>query len=135
MSTFNLIGPWLFISMEPGPPEGFAEQIAVEARSGVNGYDMWKTGQRGRPFAVITRVDPPGATIAAALAAGRARYRQYEALVGQGPQVIVWANLPETFRVIVQNVRRLGLRPVVGGKGGLNNGQAILEVEWTLIAV
>lgn len=101
--------------------------LSVEARFGVDGVSMWKTGMRANPFPVFTSVDL--ATRAAALDL----YRLYEQQVGQDSVTITWANdVTSSLRYVVLAVRLISIDQLVKAVGGLNGGAVLLRCEWLL---
>lgn len=125
------LGDQLFISLTR-PPLGVMTQLDVHARTGVDGIEVWKTGDRGTPFQVLSVVD------CADIATATALLRTYEQMVGKDPVVLCWADQAFDGKVQVLSVEALENHPkrVLGGGGGLvANSTALLRCVWTLIAV
>ena len=130
MSDYQ-IGKERFITISD-PPPGAQEQIALEARGGVDGTFAWKTGRRGEPFTLTTFVD------LATLSDAGARLRRYEKISGGDAVIVRWAGFRMELKVIVLAVRAVvrGVRPTVISVGGrVNNSRATLTCEWDLISI
>lgn len=100
-----------------------------EARPGVSGYSVWKTGIRGERFTVTSTVDITNILV------GEQLYRLYEASVGQ-TLGMVWANIiivASSFHVV--SVRLVSLEKIIAPSGGIAAGGALLRVEWTLLPI
>ena len=127
------IGQFEFLDLE-GNPEQVKRQLTVLARAGVDGHTVVDEGRRGTPFVLRSRVDQQD------LAAGRATYGAYAALIGGDPVQLVWQDLDldgEDFQVLVLDVVQSRLHALAwGSAGGLNPpSRAWLECDWTLLAI
>jgi len=122
----NRIGTFDVISLTPRPPSA-TEQVVLETRSGSDGVAAWKTGVRGRPYAVTTVVD------ANSLANAQALCTQYEALTGTLVSIRHAGQLMP-FTVLVMQVDATPEK-IVKGFGGTIGGQsdAIVRAKWKLI--
>lgn len=126
----NTLGPFAFLEIM-GDPQFPTGDIDLVARPGVNGFALWFTGVRGKPFSLMSLVDAPTLGDAYDL------YDQYRFLIGAGLQALTWRNINMTSVSImfaVLDVRPLQIRQVAKFVGGLNsNPGAICRCEWTLI--
>lgn len=123
------IGTFDFQALEghPIPPTG---QPLVIARPGVGGVGIWRTGVRGRPFQMRSRVDMPDLAMAEEMAG------QYTTLVEQDPVVLEQDDIEFDYKVVVLGVARIACHVLVMSVGGINPpGRAWLEAEWQLIAI
>lgn len=131
MSVFS-IGPFAFISLDGVPPP-VCQQPEVVAHPGVDSLSVWRTGKRGRPFTVRSRVD------CASKAAAFALRKQYTEQIATGPHLMTWSDqllVSEQAQVIVLDVRPGQVQELLGSSGGLNPPSlGWLECEWDLILV
>ncbi len=122
------IGNFNFVSMSQ-PSLRPAQQPHIEARPGVNGVAVWKTGTRGVPFVVRTMVDvltPTGAVQLFAL---------YRNAILTEPMVFEFM-IPHDHPVLVLDVQPVPgeVSAVLIGVGGVNGlSQGICRAEWTLL--
>lgn len=107
-------------------------QLDVHARTGVDGIEVWKTGDRGTPFQVLSVVD------CADIATATALLRTYEQMVGKDPVALCWADQAFAGKVQVLAVEALEGHPkavLSGGGGLLGASRALLRCVWGLIAI
>lgn len=122
------IGAYVFLTMQP-EPIGAAQRLAVEARAGVAGVGVWRTGVAGTEFSVTTLVDVVDWSTAVALA------HNYRSMTAGGPYAISYGGVAMPYNVVVLDVRATAER-IVAGTGGLSGSSgATVKAEWKLIAV
>lgn len=112
--------------------EGKQQRLEIEARSGVDGQALWKTGRRGEVFQVESIAD------FADLGQAHSALRRYELLVGGDPTTMIYAGLTESFDVVILGVKPLPHYPkrILLGVGGLiTPAYAVLRCTWQLLAV
>jgi len=128
----NRIGSFQFISLM-GQPTDRAYEIEVITRKGVDGIAASRTGKRGKPFTLRSMVDAPDK------AQARSYVRQYRALIGEDPVVLVWSDLDmssELFHVLVLDVRPVVVTRVLNATVGLHSpSRGWVECDWDLIAI
>ena len=130
----NSIGDFQFIALD-GQPELIRQEIELVFRRGVNGAAFWRTGERGRPFRLRSRVDAQSKADAQAL------YATYKQLVGADPVTLVWSGLDYELRdgvqVVVVDVTQADCRSLAatGGTGLNPPSLGWLECDWELMAV
>jgi hypothetical protein len=127
MASYSSIGSHLFVRISdlPAPPQ---QQIELESRAGRHGLAAWLTGVKGQPFELTSWAD-----VANGLSAVQA-IGLYSALVGAGPQAVVYGGIPLAYHVLV-----LGVQPVevtstllnVGGNLGISHGLCVAK--WQLV--
>ena len=131
MAQVNGIGNFRFIRMSQ-PVLGYRRDLMFEARTGVNGHNVWDTGERGRTFTVHTATDVatyPGARALLEL--------YYDAQRSGDVFPVIWANLAEPRQVIIQAVEPINGTPrrIAGGVGGTYTAGIAtgwLEASWRL---
>jgi hypothetical protein len=126
---YNALGPFqmLFIKGEVVLPQQRSELIE---RPGVAGVGLMRTGRRGEPFALRSKVDAPS------LWDGQELLRQYELIVGGDPVYLVKDDIPYSDLFFVLAMRPLVCHALGGGIGGLNeDALAWVEADWELIAI
>jgi len=129
----NVIGQFEFIALHgsPVPPQ---EQLAVLSRPGVDGNAVWKTGERGSPFQLVSVVDAEDVDSAYSEAL------RYKKLIGKDPVELVKDGVEmETkfnYRVLVRNVEVIRIRATLVSSGGLvADSRAKIVCRWTLQAI
>ena len=131
MAQVNGIGVFRFIRMSQ-PVLGYRRDLMFEARSGVDGHNVWDTGERGRSFTVHTATDVDTYENA------RALLESYYAAQRSGQIfTVIWAGISETRSVIIQSVEPINGSPrrIAGGVGGTYTGGIAtgwLEASWRL---
>lgn len=126
--ALNSIGNFVFLKLE-GNPVGATENVSVQIRPGLDGFELWKEGNRGRPFPLLSIVDQVGMSIAQTTMAS------YRTLVGGNAVPLYWAD--EFFgNVNVLDVQQFDLFKVAAASGGfaIPSG-AVLVAQWTLLVV
>ncbi len=129
----NSIGSFAFIALygQPAPPVEQFDRPMV--RAGVDGVGLWKTGRRGRVFAMRSVVDTASLTAAGAL------WQGYRNSIGADPVALIHNGRDyggEGWLVAVMDVRQLKAQQVVTPVGGLNPPSlGKLTCEWDLIAI
>lgn len=125
----HYIGPFQFVVLK-GNPLLPTEQVELIQRPGVPGVGMLRTGVRGTPFTLLSKVDAPSVDDAHYL------IRQYESIVGGDPVQLVKDSIWYGPLCFVLAVRSVDVRAIVGGVGGLNEeSYAWAEAEWDLVAI
>ena len=128
----NLIGNFQFLALHghPVPPKG---QPQVLARPGVDGVGIWRTGERGVPFEMVSQVDMPD------MATARRVFKLYVESIEQNPVPLIqddYDYAAEGFNVVVLDVQERQRHALATSTGGLNlPSLAYLEAAWVLIAV
>lgn len=131
MSAFQ-IGDFPFINLSRAISRP-RERVSLERKPGVDGTTVWQTGKAGEPFTLVSSVNPPDITSADALLV------QYQALTGQSPVLVKWANsVLNNVKVLVLDVQPLdeGMFATLIGIGGITpgtNSLAMLYAQWTLL--
>jgi hypothetical protein len=116
-----------------GTPVGPQEFLEVLARPGVDGLAFWKTGIRGKPFTLRSKVDLVDLEQAVIV------FSLYQQLVGADPVGLTWGGIQfggygYAFKVL--DVRCLRAAAIAGCVGGLSPpSRGWLEAEWDLVAV
>lgn len=135
MSATFQIGDFQFINLSrhPGRPH---EHVSLERKPGNDGTTVWQTGKAGEPFTCISSVNPPD------VAAGESLLVQYQALIGQNPVAMKWANInQDAIRVLVLDVQPMdhGLFATLTSVGGVAaagaNTAGFLYAVWTLLPI
>lgn len=122
----NSIGDFEFLSMS-GAPELRREQVELIERAGVDGTALRKTGQRSRPFEVVTM------NYEASFQAAHNKMLQYKSLIGDDPQEWIRHSISEGTWFVV-DVKERELYAIFNAIGGLVGGeQACHVVSWTLL--
>ncbi len=139
----NSIGQYEFLVLDgfPYPP---TEQIAKPTiRPGVDGMALWRTGKRGKPFTMRSKVDQTTMQVA------RSLFQDYGFfLPGANAVSLVQNDIhydTEGWKVIVLDVKLVALYATAISIGGINapvdpdpdasTAAAWMEADWTLIAV
>lgn len=125
------IGSCQFVALH-GNPEGPRTLTELIARPGVDGVGLWDAGARGQKFTLRSGRDIANTS--------DAEYwlQTYRNLIADGLQDLVHADISyasEGWRVLVLDVRRVRVVPLLTGVGGFDLGGAWLEADWDLIAV
>lgn len=128
----NKIGPFQFLGIR-GPLAPLKEILSLDERPGVNGTEITREGEKGRPFTVRTWVDQ------ASYQDARNTFLLYLFQIGRDPVQMIRGgenSFAEGYRVIVLDVREVFIGTIVPGPGGLNAPSAgYLECDWDLLAV
>lgn len=129
------IGDFSFINISRPPGRPY-EQTSLERKPGNDGHTVWQLGKAGEEFTCLTSANPADVAAAVSLLA------QYQALIGQNPVTMHWANVSQdAIRVLVRNVQ-----PVDGGTfatltsvGGIappgSNTAGFIYAMWTLLPI
>jgi len=129
------IGDYAFLTLA-GHPTGLSEELEQVVRKGVDGTALVRTGRRGKPFQLTSRVDMPNK------AQARFLFDRYQLLQGADPvEVIVndinFNYLNCLFAVI--DVEPVDIFEMPNATPGLNTPGGtlvgIVEARWTLLAV
>lgn len=127
----NKIGPFSFVSLS-GPPQTPHERSDVIQRPGVNGTGFVKTGKKGEPFDVETRVDVADWATANAVAA------DYKRIVNAGTYDVIFAGVNYSsagVKFVVNDVQITSIKKMAKSAGGLNAGLAVITARWRLFSV
>ena len=131
----NQIDEFTFIDLA-GMPDVVKNQVAVLERHGVDGTTIVKTGKRGAPFTLRSKVD------AEDLAAGLQAFNDYTSLLDTDPETghpvdITYQDQDLStggLSFIVLDVKLAVLKAISGPSGGLNPpSRAWLECDWTIV--
>lgn len=133
MSSFA-IGDFEFINLSRAISRP-AEGVSLEVKPGVDGTTVWQNGRRGEPFQLVSSVN------AADIASADDLLVAYQALKGQNPVLVKWAN-----RVLACKVMVLDVQPIDGemfatltSVGGIfaagTSTAAFLRAVWTLLSL
>ena len=126
MPATSSIGNFNFIKLS-GNPEAIKMTIEVVERKGIDGFEAWNTGFRGREFVLESFVDQATQTKAQELMS------TYTRAVGT-TQRLTWEG---SFfgNVLVLNVSQLAAQRLASSTGGIAGGGALLRASWTLRTV
>lgn len=129
----NQIGDhrFLFLQGNPDPPK---EMPDLMARGGVDGVGVWRTGVRGKPFALRSQVD------CASMDEAREEFARYAQSIAQDAVALIqddYDYTAEGWLVVVLDVRETARHVQIRSTGGFFSPgpSAWLEAEWTLVAV
>ncbi len=129
----NFIGQHQFIVLAGNPVAPVEEIEGPIRRKGVDGLGLSKTGKRGRPFTLRSKVD------AQDIDEAKDMVKRYRELIGAAPVSLIHDDYnfnQEDWRVAVLDVRTAVIHAVATATGGLNEpSEAWLEVDWVLIAI
>jgi hypothetical protein len=131
MALDNKLGPHTFLGLtgDISPPK---EVVSADERPAVNGTELTKEGQKGRPFVMVSWVD------AESYDAARADALEYRDLIGAEPVEMVVGGVSsnlEGYKVAVLDVQAKA-SALAASKGGLNAPSlGLVEAQWTLIAI
>lgn len=132
MPLLNKIGNHQFLFLR-GPWVPPVEDLRIERRPGVDGIEITKTGQRGRPFQWLSMVDASTPAEAVDLLFA------YRELVGQDAVSVVKENATSDsagFKCAVLAVEERRIIALATSIGGLNPpSRGWIEAVWTLIAI
>jgi len=126
MPATSSIGSFSFIKLA-GNPEAIKMAIEVVERKGIDGFEAWNTGFRGREFVLESVVDQATQTKAQELMS------LYTRSVGSTQRL----NWEGSFfgNVLILNVSQLQAQALASSTGGIAGGGAILRASWTLRTV
>lgn len=129
------IGQFEFINISR-PLSSVNQQTVLEGRPGVNGWSIWKTGKRGKPFYVRTVVNLADTDTA------QATLQAYEALIGENPVVVTWGGMVRSdVLAFVKSVDIADddLHATLLGIGGVapqgTITKAMLYAQWELVSI
>lgn len=130
MSAFQ-IGDFEFIDLKRAISRTY-EHVSAEKKPGVDGTTFWQLGKSGEPFTVLSCVNAPDIDAAESLVAA------YQALIGQNPVTVKWANKLLDLKVMVMGVEPLdqGVFATLTSVGGIyppgTNTRGFVYAQWIL---
>jgi len=130
----NKIGEKNFIALLGNviPP---TEMVEIDQRPAVDGTEVTRTGSKGKPFQMLSRVDTRNYADCHYLV------DEYKTLIGDEPVDLVQGGVSMAsrgFKVVVLNVemfRALAISAAVGANLQLSQPRGLLECRWDLIAI